>query len=65
MFAYGLGLRLTEISKAQIAFHKEQPGKPNPGIKRAVDGNGWDINVIGKGNKLRTVPIPNADGSAC
>jgi site-specific recombinase XerD len=60
VFAYGLGLRLTEISKAQIAFHKEQPGKPNPGIKRAVDGNGWDINVIGKGNKLRTVPIPNA-----
>jgi len=60
IFAYGLGLRLTEISKAQIAFHKEQPGKPNPGIKRAFDGNGWDIDVIGKGNKLRTVPIPNA-----
>lgn len=60
IFAYGLGLRLTEISKAQMAFHKEQPGKPNPGIKRAFDGNGWDIDVIGKGNKLRTVPIPNA-----
>ena len=60
IFAYGLGLRLSEIAAARIAIHKEQPGRPNPGIKRAVDGNGWDIVVHGKGGKLRTVPIPNA-----
>jgi len=60
IFAYGLGLRLSEIAAARMAMHKEQPGRPNPGIKRAVDGNGWDIVVLGKGGKLRTVPIPNA-----
>lgn len=60
IFAYGLGLRLSEIAAARMALHKEQAGKPNPGIKRAVDGNGWDIVVLGKGGKLRTVPIPNA-----
>lgn len=60
IFAYGLGLRLSEIAAARIAMHKEQPGRPNPGIKPAIDGNGWDIVVLGKGGKLRTVPIPNA-----
>lgn len=60
VFAYGLGLRLSEITNARMALHKETPGKPNPGIKRAQDGNGWDIEVLGKRNKLRTVPIPNA-----
>ena len=41
-------------------MHKEQAGRPNFGIKRAVDGHGWDIVVLGKGGKFRTVPIPNA-----
>jgi site-specific recombinase XerD len=60
IFAYGLGLRLSEIAAARMAMHKEQAGRPNPGIKRAVDGHGWDIVVLGKGGKVRTVPIPNA-----
>lgn len=60
LLAYGLGLRLSEIAAARIALHKALAGRPNPGIKRAVDGHGWDIEVLGKGGKLRTVPIPNA-----
>src|SRR5664279_580014 len=58
MFAYGLGLRLSEIADTRMALHKETPGKPNPGSKRALDGNGWDIEVLGKRSKLRTMPIP-------
>ena len=60
IFAYGLGLRLSEIAGARMAMHQEAPGKSNPGIKPAIGGNGWDIEVIGKGRKLRSVPIPNA-----
>ncbi len=60
ILAYGLGLRLSEITAARIALHREQPGRPNSGIKPASDGNGWDIEVRGKGNKLRSVPIPNS-----
>jgi len=67
MFAYSLGLRLSEITDTRMALHKETPGKPNPGIKRALGGNGWDIEVLGERSKLRTVPIPNAsrNGSRC
>lgn len=60
IFAYVLGLRLSEIAAVRMAMHKEQAGRPNFGIKRAVDGHGWDIVVLGKGGKFRTVPIPNA-----
>ena len=60
ILAYGLGLRLSEIAAARMALHQEQPGRPNPGIKPAADGNGWDIEVRGKGNKLRSVPMPNS-----
>ena len=60
VFAYGLGLRLSEIAAARIARRQEQPGRPNPGIKPATDGNGWDIEVIGKGRKLRSVPMPHS-----
>ena len=60
ILAYGLGLRLSEIAAARVARHREQPGRANPGIKPAADGNGWDLEVLGKGNKLRSVPMPNS-----
>ena len=59
VFAYGLGLRLSELAAARIAQRQEHPGRPNPGIKPAVDGHGWDIEVVGKGRKLRSVPMPD------
>ena len=39
IFAYVLGLRLSEIAAVRMAMHKEQAGRPNFGIKRAVDGH--------------------------
>lgn len=58
--AYGFELPLSEIAAARKAMHKEQVGRTNPGIKRAVDGHGWDIVVLGERGKLRTIPITNA-----
>lgn len=60
VLAYGLGLRLSEIAAARIAPRQEQAGRANPGIKPAADGNGWDIEVVGKGRKLRAVPMPHS-----
>lgn len=59
LFAYGMGLRRSEIASAKMAMQIEKPGYANPGIKRAQDGSGWDFDVLGKGNKIRTVPIPD------
>jgi len=59
LFAYGMGLRRSEIASAKMAMQMEKPGYANPGIKPAQDGSGWDFDVLGKGNKIRTVPIPD------
>jgi site-specific recombinase XerD len=55
--AYGMGLRLAEIANLRIALHAEKAGEINHGLKRALDGD-WDINVLGKGSKERSVPVP-------
>ena len=46
---WGLLLLLALFAAARVARHREQPGRANPGIKPAADGNGWDLEVLGKG----------------
>ncbi len=57
ILAYGTGLRLSELVSARVAAHQEIPGEHNYGLKPAQDGNGWDIDVMGKGGKSRLVPV--------
>lgn len=56
--AYGLGLRISELVAMQTAKAGARAGELNPGLKPARDGDGWDIEVIGKGFKLRSIPVP-------
>ena len=57
LLGYLAGLRLDEMIKATIAKYSVKPGEANPGLKPAEDGDGWDIEVIGKGMKARKVPM--------
>lgn len=57
IFAYGTGLRLAEMVAARVAAHKERAGEHNHGLKPAQDGDGWDLEVMGKGGKSRLVPV--------
>lgn len=54
---YQAGIRLDEMVQAKIAKHMPEKGDPNPGLKPGEDGNGWDLTVVGKGNKARTLPL--------
>ncbi len=60
LLAYGMGLRLSELVAAKVAARSETPGKANSGLKRAQGADNWDLEVIGKGNKPRSVPVPDA-----
>ena len=60
LLAYGTGLRLSELVSAKIAAHTETSGLANPGLKRAYALDSWDLEVLGKGNKLRSIPVPDA-----
>lgn len=44
--AYSTGMRLSEIRKVTVSD-----------IKESEDGGGFDLNVVGKRNKLREIPI--------
>lgn len=56
LFAYGCGLRLSELAGAVISSDREIPGVVNFGLGE-VKGD-WEITVLGKGQKPRTVPVP-------
>jgi integrase len=60
LLAYGMGLRLSELVAAKVAARTEVPGRANPGLKPAYGQKGWDLEVLGKGNKARSVPVPDA-----
>ena len=60
LLAYGMGLRLSELVAAKVAARTESPGRPNPGLKPARGTDNWDLEVIGKGNKPRSIPVPEA-----
>ena len=51
-FAYATGLRLSELANAQTGNLYSKPLKTRLGVR-------WMLNVIGKGGKPRTVPMPN------
>lgn len=59
LLAYGTGLRLSELTDARIAARIEKPGQTNTGFKPAPGFDGWELVVIGKGLKIRSVPIPD------
>jgi integrase len=59
IFAYGTGLRLSELKAATVGFVVDIDGQDNHGLKPSIDGNGWDIEVVGKRKKIRQVPISN------
>lgn len=59
LVAYGMGLRLSEIAGLRVADRVEVAGEVNTGLRRSVDGD-WDICVLGKGGKERSVPVPGA-----
>ncbi|MDP2085333.1 MAG: phage integrase family protein, partial [Gemmobacter sp.] len=60
LLAYGMGLRLSELVAAKVAARTETPGRPNPGLKPARGTDNWDLEVVGKGNKPRSIPVPDA-----
>lgn len=60
LLAYGMGLRLSELVAAKVAARTETPGRPNPGLKPARGTDNWDLEVVGKGNKPRAIPVPEA-----
>lgn len=64
LLAYGMGLRLSELVAAKVAARTETPGKANLGLKPAHGPDNWDMEVLGKGNKPRSVPVPDAVMSA-
>ena len=57
VLAFGTGMRLSELVSARVSMNQETPGVYNYGLKPSEDGEGWDIDVIGKGGKSRLVPI--------
>lgn len=57
ILAYGTGLRLSELVSARVAATRETPGEHNYGLKPSQDGDGWDLDVMGKGGKSRLVPV--------
>jgi len=57
LVAYGMGFRLEEIAQLRVALRLETRGEVNPGLTRTPDGD-WDIVVLGKGSKERSVPVP-------
>lgn len=64
ILGYTTGLRLDEMARAIVAKHSVKPGESNPGLKPAEDGDGWDLEVIGKGLKARSVPMAEVTMSA-
>lgn len=60
LLAYGLGLRLSELVAAAVAPPVAPVGQPHLGLKPARGQDGWDLAVLGKGGKLRAVPVPDA-----
>lgn len=59
LLAYGMGLRLSEMTRLMVARHQERKGEPHIGLKPSPDGAGWNLDVLGKGEKLRAVPMPD------
>ena len=55
--AYALGLRLSELTAMIMAAPEERAGTMNLGLKPGSDGEGWDLDVLGKRNKRRLVPV--------
>ena len=56
LFAYGTGLRLSEMTQARIGdlhYKSRKGGESDPGI------GAWTLTVIGKGNKERLVVVPS------
>ena len=49
---YGTGLRLAELTAATLGDLKREAGE-------GLDDSYWVLNVVGKGNKLRVVPLPD------
>jgi len=60
LLAYGLGLRLSELVAATIAPPVPPPGQPHLGLKPARSQGSWDLEVLGKGQKPRSIPVPEA-----
>ncbi|EHP40346.1 putative integrase/recombinase protein [Cupriavidus basilensis OR16] len=52
---HATGLRLSEVVAATTA-HLEWVSLPRPGTRARIEG--WWLEVLGKGNKLRRVPVP-------
>lgn len=50
------GLRLAELAQLGMA-RPMSPGRISPGIKPAPKAGDWDMDILGKGNKLRRLPL--------
>ena len=53
LFAYGTGLRSAELADARFGRLYQKPLKSGLGVR-------WMLNVLGKGGKQRSVPMPQA-----
>jgi len=57
LMSYGTGLRLSELASAKVASSIETKGVVNTGLRLAPEGGGWELMILGKGQKTRTVPL--------
>jgi len=57
LLGYGAGLRRDEMASLKVARRQVRSGELNPGLTALPDDAGWEVEVIGKGRKLRQVPL--------
>lgn len=60
LLAYHTGARLSEIASLRVADPVSLPGRMPGGLRPAADGEGYEIEIVGKGKKLRNVPVSRA-----
>ncbi len=60
-FLYGTGLRRSEMTNARIGdlCWVEPEGSSAGGAASEAAGGGWAVHVLGKGQRQRTVPVPD------
>lgn len=57
LLGYLTGIRLDEMAKATVAKHETKAGEVNAGLKPSEEWEGWDLQVVGKGMRARTIPM--------
>lgn len=60
ILAYHTGARLAEIASLRVGQPAGMPGREPGGLRPAADGEGYEIEIVGKGKRVRVVPASSA-----